>query len=227
MQTNPDLFGLRGGLGYLGDLNQGALASSAGNIVGGVASATGIFGTVAAGSALIPVIGTAIAAVGTVVGLFLNRASQRQKVATTQVVNEAEPLLQQNLSAWQHSGKTQSEQALSLSYFDKVWQAVYQRCSDPAMGDAGQRCIHEREAGGAAPWCPSSTGCDWFTLYRNPIANDPDVIPDPGTVGGGSVAGSISSLLNFAGGGAGSGGGLGVVLLPLLLIAGAFYLGGD
>jgi hypothetical protein len=43
------------------------------------------------------------------------------------------------------------------------------------LGAAGQRCVSERAAGGTVP----GTGGNWFAWYRDPIANDPNAIPDP------------------------------------------------
>lgn len=137
--------------------------------------------------ALIPATGpfAPFAAIG--VGLFslfsnvfgLGSGCGQTCIAATKVVNTVEPYLQQNLKAYQAGGHTKSEQATALKVFDAAWADAVQGCSNPALGSAGQRCISERQAGGSAPWCPTKTGCDWFSLYRDPIANDPNVVPDP------------------------------------------------
>lgn len=116
------------------------------------------------------VIGAVMTGVTTLIGLFANRKRGQQKIATTQIVNEAEPLLQQNLAAWQGSEHYESQQLQGLANFDSVWQAVVQQCSDPAFGPPGQWCTDDRKRGGKF---------DWFARYRDPIANDPDVQPDP------------------------------------------------
>ncbi len=107
-------------------------------------------------------------------------------VQATAVVNQVEPFLKQNLQAYMAGGHTLSEQATALQVFDAAWADVLKGCSNPALGDAGKRCISERQAGGSAPWCPTSTGCDWFALYRAPIANDPNVKPNPGSLPSGT-----------------------------------------
>ncbi len=94
-------------------------------------------------------------------------------VAATRIVDQIEPYLKQNRD-WYLSqpARTPEMQQKALALFDAAWSDVVAGCSDPNLGDAGRRCISERERGGSAPWCPTGTGCDWFTLYRDPIAND-------------------------------------------------------
>ncbi len=94
-------------------------------------------------------------------------------MAATRIVDQIEPYLKQNRD-WYLSqpARTPEMQQKALALFDAAWSDVVAGCSDPNLGDAGRRCISERERGGSAPWCPTGTGCDWFTLYRDPIAND-------------------------------------------------------
>jgi hypothetical protein len=112
--------------------------------------------------------------------------------AATRVVDQLEPYLQQNLAAYlSQATRTATLQAQALSVVDAILADVRSGCSDPTLGDAGRRCISERLVkGGPAPWCPSGTGCDWITLYRDPIANDPGV-----------QAGALSSVFTSASGG--------------------------
>lgn len=147
------------------------------------------------------VIGTAIAGVTLAVGLFMGRMGPKQKVYTTKIVNDAEPLLQQNLAAYQASNHYASEQAQALANYDQIWSAVVASCDRPELGNPGQACIRDRERGGRWPW---------VVYYRDPIANDPDVRPDPSPVDMvASVLGGIGSL--------GS-------LVPLLLGGAVLYL---
>ena len=67
-------------------------------------------------------------------------------------------------------------------------------CGNPALGDAGVRCVNERLVrGGTAPWCPSPDhrGCDYLTSTRDPIANDLAVVPDPMDTAAASVLSSV------------------------------------
>lgn len=125
-------------------------------------------------------------------------------IEATQIVNQVEPYLKQNRDTFLAGPYTLSTQQAALALFDDTWNKVLVACGNPSLGDAGRRCISERERGGSAPWCPTGTGCDWFILYRDPIAN--------ATVTDDSIAGSVSSLATSPGPGG----------LPLgLLIGGA------
>lgn len=154
-----------------------------------------------AAKAAIPVVGAAIAGATIAISLWKARKGPYQKVATTQIVNEAEPILQENLKAYMEGPRTFEAQAWALQNFDDVWSQVLALCGDPKMGKPGERCISERQRGGSAPWCPTGTGCDWFVLYRDPIAQDPDVRPAPAPE---SPAGGLARIL---GGGTAPGGG--------------------
>ncbi len=194
-------------------------------------------GLMAAGGdiALIPggqIPGAIIAAVGALTtligGLFKPDVT---KIEATQIVNQIESqYLKPNLLAWQSmpaSQKTVSVQAASLALVDHALSQVQQGCSNPALGTAGQRCISERLVrGGTAPWCPNAgnTGCDWYALYRDPIANDPNVIPDP--VGGstGSTSSAIDSTVSSV---SQALGGISPVWIGVGLIAAALLLVSD
>lgn len=96
----------------------------------------------------------------------------------TKVVDQVEaqylkPLLDQWHSLPVHYYSNQQQ---ALAVFDAAWAMVLKGCGDPNLGEAGRKCISERQRGGTSAWCPN---CNWFTLYRDPIANDPSVIPDP------------------------------------------------
>jgi hypothetical protein len=145
-------------------------------------------GAIAAGLvpvAMIPIVGAAVAGVALALSLIFNRKGPQQKVASTQIVNDVEPLLRENVDAYLNGPRTASSQAYALASFDSAWAFVAgpEGCGNPALGTPGQRCISERQRGGSAPWCPTGTGCDWFTLYRDPIALDADVQPDPAAAG--------------------------------------------
>jgi hypothetical protein len=185
---------------------------SAPAITGGVLTAGGTSSIAATawGALAIPIIGAAVA--GATIGLMLlfSRKGPRQKVATTEIVNKVEPLLQDNLRGYLEGPRTVESQRQALENFTAAWQYVLDHCGIPEMGEPGQRCISERQQGGSAPWCPTSTGCDWFTLYRDPIAND---VPNmPASSPGASVFEPLASIF---GGSDGAGGG--GSLIPLLI----------
>lgn len=144
----------------------GTAASIAGTFAGAAAAPGALVGA----SLAVPIIGAAIAGVTLAIGLFMNRMGPKQKVYTTKIVDDAEPLVQRNLAAWQASNKTKSEQLQALQNFDQVWASIVAACNVSQLGQPGQNCVNDRKPGGKV---------DWFAYYRDPIANDPDVRPDP------------------------------------------------
>lgn len=107
-------------------------------------------------------ISAAVSAITLGITAFFGRKKPGQKIATTNIVNEAEPYLIQNLQAFEASPKTKANKDQALANFDSVWNAVVQQCGDPALGDPGRWCVDDRKPGGKH---------DWFALYRDPIAN--------------------------------------------------------
>jgi hypothetical protein len=195
-------------------------------------------GLMAAGGdiALIPggqIPGAIVAAVGALTsligGLFKPNLSN---IEATHIVDQIQAqYLQPNLDGWRALApehKTVSAQAASLAIVDYAFSKVQQGCSNPALGSSGQRCISERLVrGGTAPWCPNPghTGCDWYALFRDPIANDPNVIPDPAiTSAGGSVSGAVDSTVSSI---STALGGISPVWLGVGLIAAALLLVSD
>ena len=180
-----------------------------------IASGSPLVGGIQAGvMAIAPFTGPAAPVVATIAGLIgpiavLFKGCGQTCVQATQYANRAEDALKQILAYYRSQPiHYASVQKAALQAFDQTWAQLVQACSNPALGDPGRRCIAERQRGGTAPWCPSGTGCDWFILYRDPIANDPAVVPDPAPPGG---TGALASLLS------GTGGGLPV---PLILAGG-------
>ena len=192
------------GLAGLGDASSATGATSVAGT--GASAAVGIAattGAIAASTAAIaiPVIGVAIA------GLifWLNRKGPTQKIETTKIVNDAEPVLKQNLAAWQSltpEQKTKSTQQLMLDNFNQVWNRVVQLCSDSKYGDPGQNCVNDRKRGGK--W-------DWFSYYYDPIANDPQVHAD-------TIASSTSNLITSSLNGAMSGSLSSMAIMAVLAI---------
>lgn len=155
----------------LGGLGNATIIASAPTIASGALTAASAAG-ISWATAAIPFVGPALAGVALWLGAMYRRGAQKE--AATRIVNELEPKIQENLQAYLDSPRTPQAQAQALANFDAMWNAVLQACGDNSLGAAGTRCISERQAGGVAPWCntPDKRGCDWFTLYRDPIAND-------------------------------------------------------
>lgn len=107
-------------------------------------------------------IASGVTAVGSAIFGWIGRRG-RQKVAATQIVDEAERLLEQNLRAYLEAPPLEANRQQAIDNFEQIWRQVLSSCSDPSLGDAGRRCISERQRGGQ--W-------DWFARYRDPIAED-------------------------------------------------------
>jgi hypothetical protein len=138
-----------------------AAGTVAAPIAGAAIAGTGAM-TAATATALV---GGGIALVTLAVIAFLNRKGPKQKVATTQMVNEVEPLLKRNVDEYLAGPRTPESQAQALKNFDDVWTWLTssQACGSPDMGNPGKACISDRSRGGK--W-------DWHVYYRDPIAND-------------------------------------------------------
>ena len=155
----------------LGDTTQ-QIVLTAPQIAGGVLTAGGSSSIAAGiwGAAAVPVIGGIVVGVTLALTMLFARKGPKQKVATTQIVDAVEPHLRDNLDGYFAGPRTVSSQRQALANFDAGWQYVLENCGQTVMGDPGRRCVEERQPGGQ--W-------DWFVLYRDAIANDPEVTADP------------------------------------------------
>ncbi len=114
-------------------------------------------------------IGLAVAGVALALTALFSRKGPEQRRITTEIVNELEPLLKANLEGYRAGPRTRASQAAALANFDSAWAYLSseQACGNPAMGNPGRACIADRQRGGR--W-------DWFAYYRDPIAQDPEVL---------------------------------------------------
>lgn len=186
-------------------------------------------------------IGAAIAGVIAVAQLLVSvfHGCGETCVEATTIVNQVEPILQQNLATYLASPvHTTSLQAAAVNNFQTAWNAVVQNCQNPQLLSAGTNCVDERQQGACAyktspggwqqaadgSWSyvyPGANGSgsacwNWFVGYLDPIQNDPTVVPDsaasstaPTTTGSGTQTGASQNAPD---------------LTPLLLI-GALALG--
>ncbi len=188
----------------------GASAASAA-AAGGSAAILGMAPALA-----LPIIGAALVGVTILVTeLIKNSGCGQTCIQTSQWANQAADALQKNSDAYfaLPVPRPLEAQLVALQNFDAIWAQLSQMCGDPQWGDAGKRCISDRQRGactwkqnrsGGHPGEPAIGECwNWFNGYRDPIANDPNV--------GSSAAGALDSVF-----GNGSGGSL----LPLLAIGG-------
>ncbi len=177
----------------------GALASSAAS----TAAATGLPAAILGMSPAlaVPVIGAAMVGV-TIAVVALLRASRgcgETCVQTSQWANEAEQILKENLATYLAlpAPRSVSARNTAASNFNVVWARLSELCGNPQLGDAGRRCIADRQRG-ACKWRDSAGECfNWFTGYLDPIQNDTNVAEAAGLPGGLDLgfSGDPSSLL--------------------------------
>lgn len=177
----------------LGDAQQAQLTQQIGSITGsaatGALSALALLHVVSLGAGVIPLIGVGIAAITATISAILNSGCGQSCIVTSNWANQAEDALQKNIAAYfaLPAPRSQSAQAVALANFDNVWNYLVQECSKVA-GGAGVNCIADRKAGACHwqqtvnspyPGEPAIGQCwNWFLGYRDPIANDANVVPD-------------------------------------------------
>jgi hypothetical protein len=159
----------------------------------------------------IPVVGAIVAGVILALTLLFNRKGPKQKIATTEIVNKVEPLLQQNLEGYMAGPRNLVSQAQALENFKAGWQYVVDNCDVPVMGEPGQRCVADRQRGGQ--W-------DWWSYYYDPIANDLHVK---------ELTAAEATAVAAAAGGSGTGTVADIpvsLLMGVAAIAAALFMGG-
>lgn len=167
-----------------------------------IASATGSLAPIAAALGVsVPVlgaiVGAAILGAGYAIEAIMNSGCGQTCIVSTQFANEANAALQQNIEAYfaLPIPRPMSSQTAALANFDTLWNWLQQpqQCGNPALGDAGKRCITDRQSGACTwtqpassvpPWgTPAAGACwNWFNGYRDPIANDTNVYDDSSEV---------------------------------------------
>jgi len=227
-----------GGMHGLASGGQTAMTTvqSAGSILAGTAPAW-----MAPATALwaVPVIGAAVAGVCLAIMAIISRKGPKQKVATTQLAEDVIKVLQDNLAAYMAGPRTRSSQSQALANFDAGEAFLFgpDACGSSEMGDPGLRCIFERQPVGTCTQAQADAAheplsdCGKYSMsrdLRDPIANDPNVKPDPTFLEEtgqlfDSVTGNIFQSTPFTQ----SGGGIGWILLAGLALAGAFAFGGS
>ncbi len=193
----------------LGDAVSASRTVQIGGTVG-AGIATGIIGSIAASggsilgiaaSSLVPVVGPALAAATMLIqSLVANSGCGQTCVVTSSWANQAAAALQQVKDAYfaLPAPRTDAQKAVALANGQDIWRALEQQCSQPGTGDAGKRCISDRQAGACTwrqkyapvhPGDPEIGECwNWDNGYFAAIRQDPTV-PD-------SVATSASSAVD-------------------------------
>ena len=161
----------------------------------------------------IPLIGAAIVGIAALATYLISNSGCGQTcIETSQWANQAEALLGQNIATYfaQPAPRSKSQQAAALAIFDSIWARLVQMCSDPSTGNAGKRCISDRQAGSCAyhqtadkvpAWgTPPAGACwNWFAGYRDPIEQDPNVYDDSVGATVDTAGASVSAALASTG----------------------------
>ena len=181
-----------------------SLGTPVASAVGGTALATA---TGFSASLAIPIAGAALAGITfAAIKLIQNSGCGPTCIQATDYANQSATLMQQNMAAYLAipAPRPKSAQTQALAVFDALWAKLVQLCSDPALGNAGKRCISERQPGGIY---------DDAKFNRDPIANDSNVYDDSQT----ALPAAVSSLLSPGAGGSSA--------LPLLALAALVVIG--
>lgn len=203
------------------------VAATATALAGSLAAAGGVVGISAAAlTAAVPFIGPALMGATLLVQyLVANSGCGQTCIVTSQWANQAADALQQVMDGYfaLPAPRTVTQKALAVANFQTIWKQLQQACGQPGTGDAGKRCISDRQSGACTwrqkfapvyPGQPAIGECwNWWNGFLKPIQDDP-VVPDP----------TVSSELQSVFGGSSSVGGSSS-LMPLLLIGGLVALG--
>ena len=127
-------------------------------------------------------------------------------ILSSQYANQAETVFRQNITTYFSLAvpRSATAQAAALRIFDSIWTDLVAQCSVASLGTAGKTCISDRQSGACkwkatadSPWPggPAQGVCwNWFNAYRDPIANDPNVVADSASS---MVSGAVSELSNL------------------------------
>jgi hypothetical protein len=190
----------------------------------------------------VPVVGAVIVGVAIAVTLLLRSGCGKSCVITSNWANEAEALLLKNIQSYfaiPVGQRTTLHRAAAVENADKVINYLFQQCSQ-VPGRAGENCIGDRKAGACTwkqtadspllqyPGEPQPGECwNWVSGYRDPIANDTQVVDTPPETAAQAAAAAQSGDMGVAETFAQAGEQIKQLAQgsPLLLIGGALILG--
>lgn len=159
-------------------------------------------------AAAIPIVGAAIAGISVAIEAILNSGCGQTCVETSEWANQAETYLEKNIAQYFAipAPRPQAVQQLALANFQAIWNQLNKLCSQPGTGNAGVRCISDRQDGACKwkatgqqyPGGPAPGACwNWWNGYFYPIANDPNVTTASSTLA--SAAGNLVSGVTSSG----------------------------
>lgn len=171
------------------NLTQGILGGTAAGVATGRSTGSKIAGGAAAGLAVVapftgpaaPFLLAAAAIMGPVASLFKGCGEKcNQATFCADTAEKAGDQLRR--AYWGQPVRYRSSQRQAVAYMQQIIDWLTQCLSNPDLGDVGRKYFDQRLVRGApAPWCYTAdkTGCDYFSAFLDPIANDPGVVDDP------------------------------------------------
>ena len=143
-----------------------------------------------------PFVAAAGAAAALLAAMGVGSGCGQTCVISTKYANQAEAVLKQNLQTYlAQRPRYYSAQQAALGVFNAVWNDMVAQCSNPSLGNAGVRCITDRQSGACkSEWMTNGQCWNWWIGYHDPIANDGTVQPDPTPTVSSTVSDLTSSL---------------------------------
>lgn len=128
-------------------------------------------------------------------------------IEATNLVNQAEPALLQNLQDYENGV---IDQATAQSNYNQIWQSIVTACG-AISGSAGQNCISERQQGACqwkatgtppTPYSPAVGSCwNWYNAYYTPLTYPPTNAPasTAASTAASTVSSDVTSALSSVG----------------------------
>lgn len=151
-------------------ITPGQGVSVAGGTIASVAPLTG------PAAPIVAAVGGIVAAVGQIMNMLgVGTGCGEPCIAATNVVNQAAPVLQQNLDGYENGI---IDQTTAISNYNQVWNSIVQACSR-IPGDPGINCVGDRQQGACKwnqtgqpqyPGQPAYGECwNWYEAYYKPL----------------------------------------------------------
>lgn len=170
------------GAGYASAIGGGKTGPLVGAAIAGTSLAATIMMFSAAAGPFAPFVALAGGLIGPIASMF--KGCGATCTQATKIADDSQKAAEQIFARWNAEPvKYYSIQQAALAAMEDIWRYLSGACSSATLGAAGQRCVSERQRGGKY---------DFFVHYVDPIANDPNIVPDP--VDESSVAGIVGNI---------------------------------
>lgn len=147
----------------------------------------GLLAAVGIGAQAVPIVGTIVGGIALVISaLGLGNGCGETCTASTSIVNQIEPYMQQNLAAAQAQASvnggclTSAEVSVLTSNWSQLWNEVVTNCQKVG-GPGGSQCIADRSPGGKYNW----TAYYLTPIQQMPICSTSNVTVDASEIASG------------------------------------------